>query len=83
MFRASYFAARPELLQMLARAAPSEAGWPLEVKSGRHPRTAPRSDGRRVYVRSLPGRDCPAGFSELAAIAEELAGRRVILASPP
>jgi hypothetical protein len=70
---------------MLARAglAPSEAGWALEVKSGRHPRPAPGSDGRRVCVRSRPGRDCTADFSEPAAIAEALAGRRVILANPP
>ena len=38
-----------------------------------------RYDGRRVCVRSRPGRDCTAEFPELAAIAEALAGRRVLL----
>lgn len=38
-----------------------------------------RYDGRRVCVRSRPGRDCTAEFPELAAIADALAGRRVIL----
>ena len=31
-----------------------------------------RYDGRRVCVRSRPGRDCAAEFPELAAIAEAL-----------
>ncbi len=38
-----------------------------------------RYDGCRVCVRSRPGRDCTAEFPELAAIAEALDGRRVIL----
>ncbi len=38
-----------------------------------------RYDGRRVCVRSRPGRDCAAEFPELAAIAEALGNRRVIL----
>ena len=38
-----------------------------------------RYHGRRVRVRSRPGRDCTAEFPELAAIATALAGRRVII----
>jgi ATP-dependent DNA ligase len=38
-----------------------------------------RYDGRRVCVRSRTGRDCTDEFPELAAIADQLAGRSVIL----
>ena len=38
-----------------------------------------RYDSRRVCVRSRAGRDCTDEFPELAAIADQLAGRRVIL----
>src|SRR5438270_7287608 len=65
---------------MLASAgpAPTAAGWALEVKwDGTPPQL--RYAGRRVCVRSRPGRDCTAEFPELAAIAEALANRRVIL----
>ena len=65
---------------MLASAgpAPTEAGWALEVKWDGI-RAQLRYDGRRVCVRSRPGRDCTAEFPELAVIAEALDGRRVIL----
>jgi bifunctional non-homologous end joining protein LigD len=58
--------------------APTEAGWALEVKWDGM-RAQFRYDGRRVCVRSRPGRDCTAEFAELAAITEALGGRRVIL----
>ena len=38
-----------------------------------------RYDGHRVCVRSRTGRNCTEDFAELAAIADQLAGRRVIL----
>jgi bifunctional non-homologous end joining protein LigD len=38
-----------------------------------------RFDGRRVCVRSRPGRDCTAEFPELASIVDALANRCVIL----
>jgi bifunctional non-homologous end joining protein LigD len=38
-----------------------------------------RYDGRRVCVRSRPGRDCTMEFPELAVVADALADRRVIL----
>jgi bifunctional non-homologous end joining protein LigD len=58
--------------------APVDAGWALEVKWDGI-RAQLRFDGRRVCVRSRPGRDCTAEFPELAAIAEPLGSRRVIL----
>jgi bifunctional non-homologous end joining protein LigD len=65
---------------MLATAgpAPTEAGWALEVELDGM-RAQLRYDGRRVCVRSRPGRDCTEEFPELAAIADQLARRRVIL----
>jgi bifunctional non-homologous end joining protein LigD len=57
---------------------PAEAGWALEVKWDGI-RAQLRFDDRRVCVRSRPGRDCTAEFPELAAIAEALDSRRVIL----
>ena len=68
------------IVPMLASAgpAPTDAGWALEVKWDGM-RAQLRYDSRRVCVRSRPGRDCTAEFPELAAIADALASRRVIL----
>ena len=65
---------------MLASAgpAPTEAGWALEVKWDGM-RAQLRYDGGRVCVRTRPGRNCTAEFPELAAIAEALGSRRVLL----
>ena len=38
-----------------------------------------RYDGQRLCARSRPGRDCSDEFPELAAIADDVAGRQVIL----
>jgi bifunctional non-homologous end joining protein LigD len=48
---------------MLASTGPvtTEAGWALEVKRDGM-RAQLRYDGRRVCVRSRPGRDCTAEF---------------------
>jgi len=61
-----------------AGAAPTAAGWAFEVKWDGMRAQLPY-DGRRVCVRSRPGRDCTAEFPELAAIAATLGGRRVII----
>jgi bifunctional non-homologous end joining protein LigD len=57
---------------------PTGPGWAAEVKWDGM-RAQLRYDGCRVCVRSRPGRDCTAEFPELTAIADALAGRRVIL----
>ena len=58
--------------------APTTAEWAMEVKWDGI-RAQLRFDGHSVCVRSRPGRDCSADFPELEAIAEQLAGARVIL----
>src|SRR4051794_32612121 len=55
----------------------SEGTWAVEVKFDGI-RAQLRVDGERWCVRSRPGRDCSAGFPELAAVARALAGHRVI-----
>jgi bifunctional non-homologous end joining protein LigD len=68
------------LSPMLLRAGkPPETGvWALEVKWDGM-RAQVRSDGRRLCLRSRPGRDCTAEFPELEELLDALAGRRVVL----
>jgi hypothetical protein len=58
--------------------APTEQGWAREVKWDGM-RAQLRFDGRRVCVRSRPGRNCTAEFPELVELHDTLAGREVIL----
>jgi bifunctional non-homologous end joining protein LigD len=58
--------------------APLTTGWALEIKWDGM-RAQLRYDGRRVGVRSRPGRDCTDEFPELAELDNVLADRRVIL----
>ncbi len=52
--------------------------WALEVKSDGI-RAQVAYDGRRLCLRSRPGRDCTGEFPELRALAEELPARQLIL----
>jgi bifunctional non-homologous end joining protein LigD len=65
---------------MLARTGPIPcgAGWAFEVKFDGM-RLQLRRDGRRVCLRSRPGRDCSEEFPELAAIQISLGRHRVLL----
>jgi bifunctional non-homologous end joining protein LigD len=56
---------------------PADPGWALEVKWDGM-RAQLRYDGRRVALRSRPGRDCTSQFPELYAITDAL-GPRVVL----
>jgi bifunctional non-homologous end joining protein LigD len=64
---------------MLARSGrcPSEKRWLAEPKWDGC-RLHVHFDGRRLCLRTRPGRDCTAEFPELHPLAEALAGRRVI-----
>jgi bifunctional non-homologous end joining protein LigD len=65
---------------MLARTGPvpKGEGWAVEVKFDGI-RLQLRHDGRRVCVRSRPGRDCTEEFPELAAVGAALGRHRVLL----
>jgi len=66
---------------MLARSGPlpeREDGWVAEAKWDGC-RLQVRFDGKRLCLRTRPGRDCTAEFPELHALADALAGRGVIL----
>lgn len=58
--------------------APTGQGWALEVKWDGM-RAQLRVDGRRVCVRSRPGRNCTGEFPELAELHDTLARRELIL----
>jgi bifunctional non-homologous end joining protein LigD len=66
---------------MLARSGPlpeQEDGWVAEAKWDGC-RLQVRFDGKRLCLRTRPGRDCTVEFPELHPLAEALAGQRVIL----
>jgi ATP-dependent DNA ligase len=66
---------------MLARSGPMperEGGWVAEAKWDGC-RLQVRFDGKRLCLRTRPGRDCTADFPELDPLADALAGRRVVL----
>jgi bifunctional non-homologous end joining protein LigD len=66
---------------MLARSGPlpvREDRWAAEAKWDGC-RLQVRFDGKRLCLRSRPGRDCTAEFSELHGLGDALAGRRVVL----
>jgi bifunctional non-homologous end joining protein LigD len=58
--------------------APTRDRWAMEVKWDGI-RAQLRFDGCTLCVRSRPGRDCTTEFPEMAALADTLAGRNVIL----
>ena len=57
---------------------PDGAGWAVEVKFDGM-RSQLRYDGRRLCLRSRPGRDCTVEFPELAELADALGRRHVAL----
>jgi bifunctional non-homologous end joining protein LigD len=59
-------------------AAPTCDRWAMEVKWDGM-RGQLRCDGRRLCLRSRPGRDCTAEFPELADLHEPLAGHQLLL----
>ena len=65
---------------MLVRTGPVPVGvgWAFEVKFDGM-RLQLRRDGRAVWLRSRPGRDCTEEFPELAPIRSALSGHRVML----
>jgi bifunctional non-homologous end joining protein LigD len=68
------------LSPMLASAGtlPRGKAWAAEVKWDGM-RAQVRFDGRRLTVRSRPGRDCTEQFPELASLAGQLRGHKVLL----